>query len=288
MNTIIDNLFNLDILNKTNNIINDNNININKRINSSLAYTKHKYTEKTPNPSLQQGYKFKNYQNKITTIVDNKETKFISKKSKNKEGFSNNNNNMAQQSNALLNTVKTSTSPSQQKKLAKLKQEYEKTLKQYTDLSNQISQGYTSYSDRISSSNPYLNKYIKFNTGQIFFVTNQGVAKYIATTDILNSISGVNGCPSAASANYIDISVPWSNDYNIPGTQLPTTPPLVIGTNMAMNESCGNEGRNVFVSSMLNNPNASYVGCYQDSSTTPAMTFVGGGTNFRWDSKWNL
>jgi len=282
MNTIIDNLFNLDILNKTNNIINsnDNSININKRINSSLAYTKHKYTKETPNPSLQQGYKFKNYQDKITTTVDNKEKKFIGKKSKNKEGFSNNNNNnnnnMAQQSNALLNTVKTSTSPSQQKKLAKLKQEYETTLKQYNDLSNQISQGYTSYSDRISSSNPYLNKYIKFNTGQIFFVTNQGVAKYIPTTDILNSISGVNGCPTAASANYIDINIPWSNDYNIPGTQLPTTPPLVIGTNMAMNESCGNEGTNVFVNSMLNNSNASYVGCYQDNSTTPAMTFVGG------------
>jgi hypothetical protein len=79
MNTIIDNLFNLDILNKTNNIINsnDNSININKRINSSLAYTKHKYTKETPNPSLQQGYKFKNYQNKITTTVGNKEKKFI-------------------------------------------------------------------------------------------------------------------------------------------------------------------------------------------------------------------
>lgn len=274
MNTIIDNLFNLDILNKTNIIKSDGNI-INKRIENSLAYTKHKYTKQTPNPSLQQGYKFKNYQNKITTIVDKKNKKFFSKKNnKHREGFSN--DNMAQQSNALLNTVKKNTSPSEQKKLAKLKQEYDETLKQYTDLSNQISQGYTGYVDRISSSNPYLNKFIKFTTGQICYVTNQGIAKYIPTKEILNSISGENGCPTASSKSYVDVNIPWSNDYSIPGTQLPTTPSLVIGTNMTMNESCGNEGTNVFVNSMLTNPSASYVGCFQDNSTTPAMTFIGG------------
>jgi len=277
MNTIIDNLFNLDISKKTNKVVNSENNIVNKRINNSLAYTKHKYTKETPNPSLQQGYKFKKYQNKIITTVDSNEKNFLTKKDYKivNEGFTN--SNTAQMSQSLLNTVKTTTTSSQEKKLAKLQQEYTKTLQQYTQLSNQISQSYTGYVDRISSSNPYLNKFIKFTTGHICYVTNQGVVKYIPTTEILKSLTEENGCPtSTGSASYVDINIPWSNDYSVPGTQLPTTPPLVIGTNMAMDESCGNEGTNVFVGTMLSNPNASYVGCYQDNSTTPAMTFVGG------------
>lgn len=273
MNTIIDNLFNLDILNKTN-IINNSS---NKRIENSLAYTKHKYTKESSNPGLEQGYKFKKYQNKITTIVNSKEKQNLNKKTDYKEGYSNSSdsNQLAQQSQELLNKIKTATSPSQQANLAKLEREYNKTLQEYNQLTNQISQGYAGYSDRVSSSNPYLNKYIRFPTGQICYVTNQGVIKYIPNPSVLTSISGNNGCPSASSSSYIDVNIPWSNNYNIPGTQVPTTPPLIMGSEMVMNESCGNEGANVFVNTMLSNPSASYVGCYQDNTTTPAMTFVG-------------
>lgn len=280
MDTIIDNLFNLDILNKTNIINNNDNI-TNKRINNSLAYTKHKYSKDTPNPALQQGYKFKQYQGKITTTVDNKNNNFmkLNKNSNNyKEGYTNN-NSVAQQSEALLNTIKKNTSPAQKESLLKLQQEYDETLKQYTDLTNKISQSFTEYSDRTSTSNPYLNKYIRFTTGQIYYVTNKGIAKYIPTTDVLTSMSGKNGCPSASSASYVDINIPWSNNYNIQGTQLPTSPPLVIGTNMEMNESCGNEGTNVFVNTLMSNSTASYVGCFQDNATSPAMTFVGSAPN---------
>ena len=298
MDTIIDNLFNLDILNKTNiinssdnskssDIKNDNDTN--KRIKNSIAYTKHKYSKETPNPALEQGYKFKQYQSKITTTVDNKNNSFM-KINKNSNQYSNkynnnykegytNNDSVAQQSEALLNTIKTSTSPAQKENLAKLQQEYDETLKQYTDLTNKISQSFTEYSDRTSTSNPYLNKFIRFTTGQICYVTNQGVAKYIPTTDVLNSISGVNGCPNASSSSYVDVNMSWSSNYNIPGTQLPTSPPLIMGTNMGMNESCGNEGSNVFVNTLLSNPSASYVGCFQDNATTPAMTFIGGAPN---------
>lgn len=282
MNTIIDNLFNLDILTKTN-IINNastSNNSSNKRIENSLAYTKHKYTKETPNPALEQGYKFKKYQNKITTVVNSKEKQNLIK-TKYKEGYSNSGSgsgytNLAQQSQELLNTIKTIASPSEQENLTKLQQEYNKTLQEYNDLTNQISQDYTGYTNRISSSNPYLNKYIRFPTGQICYVTNQGIIKYIPDPSILTSISGSNGCPSTSSSSYVDVNIPWSNDYNIPGTQVPTTPPLIMGSPMVMNESCGNEGTNVFVNTMLSNPNASYVGCYQDNTATPAMTFVGG------------
>jgi hypothetical protein len=43
-----------------------------------------------------------------------------------------------------------------------------------------------------------------------------------------------------------------------------------------MNQSLGNEGNNVFVNNIIVNPNTSYVGCYQDNTSSPLMTFIGG------------
>lgn len=320
MNTIIDNLLNLDILNKlnmngesNNNIVenknnhkdnhdhkkNDNNHDKNNFFHrqlkeSSLEYTKHKYDKSRPNPSLEQGYKFKKYQNKITSIVDNKHHQKNEKKNNNyKEGYangysngnvngtatSNTNTKLAQETDSLLKTINARTSTSQQASMAKLKEEYNETLNQYSELMNQISQNYTDYATRESSNNPYLNKYIRFSSGQICYVTNKGIVKYIPN-NFLNDIAGKNGCPSASSTSgFIDINIPWSNDYNIQGTQIPTTPPLIVGTSMQKNESCGKEGGNIFVNSMLSNPTSKYVGCYQDNATNPAMTFIGGAPN---------
>ena len=248
MNTIINNLFSFDT-NSDNNI----KINSNKQItaNSSLKSIE----DNKQNISLYQGSKFIKYQDKIKENVNNSDNNI-------KESF----------------TTKTTHSDiaNLQKEYDKTMSEYNDTLKKYNDLTSQVKTSAIDYVARTNANNIFLNKIIHFNTGQLYYVTKQGVAKYIPDTTILKSISEKNGCPNTT-GNYIDINIPWIQDYNIEGTQIPTNPPLIVGKNMKANESCSNEGSNVFVNKMLSSkPNPNYVGCYQDNNTTPTMSFIGG------------
>jgi hypothetical protein len=251
MNTIINNLFSFDT-----NIDNNIKINSNKQVSTDSSVTS--IEDNKQNISLYQGSKFIKYQDKIKENVNN----------------SNNNNNIKESFTNKKNS---------KNDIAKLQETYDKTLieyndtlKKYNELAKQTQSSAKDYVSRVSSNNKYLNKIIRFNTGQLYYVTNQGVAKYIPDNNILKSISGKNGCPNT-SGNYIPIDIPWLNEYNIEGTQLPTNPPLIIGKNMKLNESCGHEGSNVFVNTMLpSKPNPNYVGCYQDNNITPTMSFIGG------------
>ena len=155
--------------------------------------------------------------------------------------------------------------------------EYNETLEKFNILTKQIQKNSTNFIERTDPNNKYLNKIIRFSrSGQVLYVTKQGVAKYIPNQEILNSISEKNGCPNT-SGNYISIDIPWLNEYSIEGTQLPTNPPLIIGKNMQLNESCGHEGSNVFVNKMMSSrPTPTYVGCYQENEQNPAMTIIGG------------
>lgn len=302
MNTILDNLYNLDILQKINlDILEENKdtngkqpnkIQTKKQQDNSLAYTKHKYNKTAPNPSLSQGLKFKTYQeqilnsgmDKINSIELNEDNGNNKKNKKNKnnnkkENFTGSNQkvdpDLSEQSNSLLKTIQKKFSSSDSKNLASIKEEYYKTLVEYNKLLSEINNSYTNYTNRISDKNPYLNKYILFTTGEMCYVTSKGIAKHIPSMDILNSISGKNGCPNYSQGIAVNINIPWIPSYNIEGTQLPTNPPLIMGKNMKSKESCGYEGTNVFVNKMLSEPKSSFIGCYQDNSKNPTMTFIG-------------
>jgi hypothetical protein len=253
MNTIINKI--IDLSNSTENV--------QKKVDS----IGNKNVSKTDNPSLFQGYKFKQYQTRIKKDLE----------ANNKEGFLN--IDAGKLTSESKNVLKETTNDikSQENIIENLKQQYNSTLNQYKQLLSTFSENSTSYINRTSNTNPYLNKIIKFKTGQLCYVTNLGVAKYIPSTEILKSISGKNGCPNTSS-NYVDINLPWKNDYNSEGVVIPTTPPLLTGSNMRLNESCGYEGSNIFVNTMLSNsnPNPNYIGCYQDNTANPAMTFLGG------------
>jgi hypothetical protein len=153
-----------------------------------------------------------------------------------------------------------------------VRNEYNKTLTEYKNLLNSISNSISKNVDRVSPSNPYLNKYIRFQSGEIYYVNNKGVAKKIKSTSILNSVAGKNGCPDI---NYLDINIPWSTNYNIPGQEIPTNPPLVVGTDVKKGQSCGYEGSNVYVNSMINHTQLNYKGCFQDNSENSSMNFIG-------------
>ena len=234
------------------NTISDNLLNSSNFVNIN----ENKYTDYTDNnvPSLYQGQTFTNYQDKIKN-----NTPF-------KEHFSNIDDNLPRRlDTGILNQT-----------YKKTLKKYDENISKYDDLSLEMQRISNDYIRRTNPNNLFLNKIIRFNTGQLCYVTNQGVAKYIPNPTILKSISTKNGCPNTTDG-YVDINIPWMDDYKIQGTQLPTNPPLIMGKNMKLNESCGYQGANVFVNSMIgNDPSQSYVGCYQDSITNPTMAFIGG------------
>jgi len=222
-----------------------------KQLNTSFTKNNNnnnnKYKNKTVSfipPSLVQGSKFKDFQQKKTA---NKENMLL-------ETFE---NNITFKKDALDN----------------IKQEYTNTLNKYNNLITQINVNNTDYINRISKNNQYLNKYIRFTTGQICYVTNQGVVKLIPNNEILNSLNGINGCPNL-NIKIVEISLPWVKEYNIQGNVIPLQPPLVIGTNMQLSQSCGLEGLNVYVNNLIKAPESNYLGCYNNKQSIADILFV--------------
>ena len=266
MNTIIDNLLNFNTTNENNNANNNaNNIIVEDVAPANVSIKK-------PILSLQQGHNFTQYQDKIKKNIEEQiENNWNSKNGnyvKSTENFTNNKNNKNNKNSQNDEILK--------QEYNQLLSEYKDTLGKYTALIKQIEKNASNFIERTDSNNKYLNKIIQFTrTGHLLYVTKQGVAKYIPNMEILNSMSGKNGCP-ITTGKYIPIDIPWLNEYSIEGTQLPTNPPLIIGKSMQLNESCGYEGSNVYVNKMMSTiPTPTYVGCYQENEANPAMTIIG-------------
>jgi len=222
-----------------------------------------KIKKSVPSPSLNQGKRFKKYQNKI-----NKSLEENAEDLSGKEGFTGvGDNGLTAQTKKIITDNDYSN---QQQSIDNLRQAYDNTLQQYEDLAEKLSGGITGYINRVSPDNPYLNKVISFSDGAICYVTNQGVAKWIPSMEIWKSLN-------VSQTVQVKLNIPWNNSYSTPGTQIPTTPPLVSGTNVEIGQSFGNEGSNVFVNQLLpERTKASYMGCYAASPNNDNMTFIGG------------
>ena len=172
---------------------------------------------------------------------------------------------------ASSNNVLRETDPKTQEQInSGLKQQYDTTLAEYKELLTRSTENATSYFDRISPKNPYVNKTVRFTTGELAYVTNYGVLKYIPSTEILNSIG--------ASKQVFQLGIPWAPTYLIPQTRIPSNPPLLSGSPMIMGQSVGNEGVNVYVDRLVTNSSATYQGCFVDDVTKPTMKFISGST----------
>jgi len=144
-----------------------------------------------------------------------------------------------------------------------------KSIQQYSDFQSDFKTDVVNYSQRIDpKTNPYLNKTIRFTTGHICYVTNQGVVKYVPSMDIWKSAN--------IPENFIEIKLPYLDSYQTLGTLIPTSPPLISGSNVIMNQTFGNEGSSVFVNQMNTNIQSKYIGCYANDKTNSLMSFVGG------------
>ena len=227
------------------------------------------------NISLNQGKQFKNYQGKIKTSVENQIHGAKSKRDyKKKEGFTNNTDNinldlgsrnLLQQRDARGKIVN-QANQADLNELTNLQTQYNDLQGQYTNVQNQVNSGSLVSINRTSSNNPYLNKNVSLpqNTsgypindlGYGGYVSGQGLFKPYPDQATFDSVAGKNGCPKT-----IMSSIPV-NEYSSS---------LLQGQNMVSNQSCGNEGKNVYVSKLIDNPTSSYVGCYNDK---PASTNV--------------
>jgi hypothetical protein len=163
--------------------------------------------------------------------------------------------NMRQNTNLIKNTNQTNLND-----LEQAQQKYNDLIQQYTIIQQKISNSSLGSVNRLSSNNPYLNKTVRFSSGHICYVTNQGVVKWIPSMDIWNSTN--------VPKNYTDINFPFTFTE---GSTIPTNPPLIAGTPLKMGESIGNEGLNVYASKLINNPSSKYIGCYNDK---PASTLI--------------
>lgn len=244
--------------------LNSNSLTKNESLNESAQrYKSTKSDLFIQTPALSQGEKFKKYQKKIKKRIENQIENINFR-----EGFNGNNdtqtNSLTAQSN---NIIKRNDYSSREETINDLKQKYQNTLNEYEKLLQQINGNITNYLDRINPNNPYLNKTVRFTTGHIAYVTNQGVVKYIPSTEIFNSLN--------IEKQYIQLSIPWNDSWNNnPGAIVPTNPPLISGTFAQFGESLSNAGSNVFVNTLLNNPSNSYIGCYNNIPPSTEVLFI--------------
>jgi hypothetical protein len=258
MTSVINLFSNFNDLSKPKTII-DTPSNYNNKIDTDMLKT-----------SLQQGSKFKRYQNKIikkTEPLNNLEKPYDTNNLK--EGFQGlpnlhlNKNGLTQQT---ANIIDESEYSGEKENIDQLRAEYDATLKEYKNLTANLQGATSNFFDRVNSNNPFLNKTIRFTTGHICYVTNQGVAKYIPSPEIWNSVN--------VPKDYIQLQVPWHDSYGTPGTPINTKPPLIAGTAVQFGQSFGNEGNNVFVNEMVTNPKSKYIGCYNDKPPVTEIKLV--------------
>ena len=132
-----------------------------------------------------------------------------------------------------------------------LKEEYAAILAEYTDLMKKNADSQKSFVQRTNSSNPYLSSIIVLPTGEEFYVTAGGVARYISSDEIRETItSALHSSTSSSSPTVVDIT--FRPEYLKSGTTMPTTPPLISGLPVTDHETIGNEGSMVLVNSILN------------------------------------
>jgi hypothetical protein len=234
------------------NRVNSDNIASNYSVNNSQMH------------SLNQGTQFK--KNKKNTLENKNKNK--NKNKIGKEGFDTTDPNSASSMTASTDQVisTNSVSQSEEAQLQQLQEQYDATLVQYNDLMTAINGVSDAYLSRVNN-NPYLGKIVGFTTGHICYVTMQGVVKYIGNMEIWANATNGN-------YSYIPLSVPWLDSYWTYGTPIANLN-LISGSNLGM-QSIGNEGSNVFVNTLINNPSASYEGCYADNLNSPLVSFIGG------------
>ena len=220
------------------------------------------------NLSLIQGKKFKKYQNKISKNIESGDTKnnYL------KEGFENVlETNKAQMTNVRQQNISDSM------ELTRLKNQFDTVLQDYVTLESNSSGTMKDLLGRYGQNNPYNGKNVVIdNNGQLGYVTDQGNYKWYSNIDVIEQNSGKNGCPIYERDNTEHMNINNPEVYNTFGSVLNSSPSLKVGSAMISGQSCGNEGQNVYVDSLVpKNVKTTYKGCYADQDDSRVMAFLG-------------
>lgn len=149
----------------------------------------------------------------------------------------------------------------------------------YSKVSDDRSKTIANYENTLKDGGAYLGKNTYFSkVGSKGYITAEGIYKpYDADGTVIATTSGSNGCPSSSEVITHDTGIiyPFSK-----GTSSSDTGNLSfnVGTPMAKNQSCGNEGKNVFVDKLQDNPTTNFLGVYYDNLETPLISFIDNGS----------
>lgn len=138
-----------------------------------------------------------------------------------------------------------------------LKNEYETALASYQNEFTTLSNMINNYNK--SSNSQYRNKNVRLPTGEIGYVTNNGIWKQYPSMPIYNSIAGRKQCPALNDIRNLNGTI--DTRYNI--VDIDANNKFIIGSSMKEGQRCGLSGTNVYVTN-TEAPITSqqYSGCY--------------------------
>jgi PAN domain len=151
------------------------------------------------------------------------------------------------------------------KELSELHSKYNSLLSEYNAIQASVQNYKSTVGTRLDKNNPYLGTTRKLpdiksgtaNTvpnltglGYGGYITQMGMFKPFPDYHTYTSSLGQNGCPASLNNNIV------ADKYSST---------LLQGENMKIGQACGNEGSNVYVSSLNNSPSAIEVGCYDSN-----------------------
>lgn len=224
--------------------------------------------------SLNQGKKFNKYQNKIKQSVDMQHlftsNPNSSKKVKNHKSVETFENIFKKTARNLKIVEKKNDSEAEERE--QLAKQFDILSSEYESLAKEASASTKDILARNSNINPHRGKNIILNgSGALGYVSDLGTYKWWNNWNDVNASQGKNGCPVVTydengspdiSSDYVNVKNSYV--YNSPGAVIDTKPSLVVGTPMVSGQSCGNEGKNIYVNQRIYKPTATYIGCYQD------------------------
>jgi len=240
------------------------------------------------NPSNMQNVSIQQINNQIQSL--NNQNKLQAYNPKNP---SNNVTTYAKQSEAVLSQNQLTDNEIAQ--LVELTIRYNQLIKQYNNEQNNVmNNADNQVLSMNSTTNPYLGQNLEISGGQVYYITNAGIAQPYEISPIqvqnlppswessfFNAYSNITNTPTTVnSTSAINTTV-----YDSAGTNyINTTPAMQVGNTKYQWMSSGNEGTNVYAnnSQPLSFTDSSFVGCYNTSISNgqqPLMTLAPGSTN---------
>tara|TARA_Y100001935_G_C17307554_1_gene513361 strand:+ start:1772 stop:2857 length:1086 start_codon:yes stop_codon:yes gene_type:complete len=125
-----------------------------------------------------------------------------------------------------------------------LEDEHNRNLSKLEQKQNLMNDSLTKFIKTTSKSNPYAGKNIRLNNGAVGYVTQKGYFKWYPSMARMKQISEKNGCPSYLNVTNVNVN---SDNFNRPGSIIPTDPELIVASPMKTGQICGKEGANLYV-----------------------------------------